>query len=105
MATATHTPTPQSRQRILDLLKAGLVIDRVAEVIGISARSVARHYKAEIEAAGVRPGPAAHVPTDATRKMVELMAAAGILQDEIAEALEMSAGSLRTHYRKELNTA
>jgi hypothetical protein len=52
-----------------------------------------------------RMGGPVHQPTEQTRRMVETMAACGILQPDIARVLGMSDDTLRTHYREELDTA
>ena len=44
-------------------------------------------------------------PTEADRRMVELMVAAGIPQDTICRCLDISYKTLAKHYRKELDTA
>lgn len=48
-------------------------------------------------------GRPSHKPTDATRKQVESMAGYGIPEDDIALSLDISAPTLRKHYRRELD--
>lgn len=45
-----------------------------------------------------------HEPTAKTRNTVEVMAAAGIPQDDIARVLGICRDTLRRHYRDELDT-
>ena len=48
-------------------------------------------------------GRPSHQPTDASRKQVESMAGYGIPEDDIALSLDISAPTLRKHYRRELD--
>lgn len=48
-------------------------------------------------------GRPAHQPTDASRKQAESMAGYGIPEDDIALSLDISAPTLRKHYRRELD--
>ena len=48
-------------------------------------------------------GRPAHKPTDQTRMIVTVLAAAGSTQAEIAGCLGLSAETLRKYYRAELN--
>jgi hypothetical protein len=50
-------------------------------------------------------GQPAFRPTEENREMVRLMVAGGIQQPEIAALLRISARSLRTHFRHEIDTA
>lgn len=45
-----------------------------------------------------------HIPDDKTRATVKALVAYGVQQDEIAAYLEISDRSLRTHYRRELDS-
>lgn len=46
-----------------------------------------------------------HEPTDANRRTVALMVAAGIDQDDIAACIEISPKTLRLHYGREIATS
>ena len=48
-------------------------------------------------------GRPSHEPTESTRKQVESMAGYGIPEADIALSLEISAPTLRKHYRRELD--
>ena len=48
-------------------------------------------------------GRPSHQPTDASRKQAESMAGYGIPADDIALSLDISAPTLRKHYRRELD--
>lgn len=46
----------------------------------------------------------AHEPTEASRRTVKAMAAYGVPEEDIATVVEVSAKTLRKHYRRELDT-
>jgi hypothetical protein len=46
-----------------------------------------------------------HVPTDDSRRTVELMTMAGITQEGVARVLDISVDTLGRHYRTELDTS
>jgi hypothetical protein len=46
-----------------------------------------------------------HAPTDEQRRLVKTMAGLGTPQDDIARVVDISAVTLRQHYRRELDTA
>lgn len=49
------------------------------------------------------PGRPAHKPTDQSRRTVEILAGMAIPSDKIADALDIAKGTLRKHYRRELD--
>lgn len=50
-----------------------------------------------------KPGPPPHEPTQQQRGQVEMLAAYGIKQDDIAKLIGVSDVTLRQHYRAELD--
>jgi hypothetical protein len=52
-----------------------------------------------------RKGPIKYVPTDQDRRTVEMMIGAQIDQNQICAVLDITAPTLRKHFRKELDTA
>lgn len=51
MANPAHKPTKETRQKVRDLLMAGLTQERVAKHIGVSVPTLEKYYSREIETA------------------------------------------------------
>ena len=44
-----HVPTPEAREKVRILKMAGLTDEHVARILGISADTLVRHYRADVE--------------------------------------------------------
>ena len=58
-----------------------------------------------IKMAGRKVGRPTYQPTDADRRIVDMMAAVGIRQDDIAACLKIDKKTLTKHFRDDLDTA
>jgi hypothetical protein len=84
------------------LLEMNVSLQQIAEKIGVSIPTLQKHYRDVIAASGLRPGPKTFEPTVEQRKQVMTLASWGLPHEGIAAAIELSKGSLQTHYREEL---
>lgn len=63
----------------------------------------AKKPRAPRKSGAKKPGMPAHEPTQQQRAQVEMLAAYGIKQDDIAKLIGVSDVTLRAHYRNELD--
>jgi len=91
------------RLTVIKGLDFNLPLRKIADFVGVSVPTIETHYAAEIAAANLKRGPKPFEPTEEQRKIVRLASAVGLPHDQIAQLLEISDGSLRTHFRKELD--
>jgi len=84
------------------MLAANVKFEDIYNALGLSLAVFRNRYKEEIDADPRHGGMREHEPTAQNRKVVEGMAAVGVPQVSIAEALSISPSTLRTHYRQEL---
>lgn len=99
-----HKRTP-ANERVLGLMlraNASCTHALLAEAIGVSVSTLQRHYGDLIPHEG--PGRPEHVPTDASRLLVEQHKALGLKHTEIAELVGIEKGTLELHYKHELTT-
>lgn len=115
-----HVPTPESRARVAELVALDADIVTIAAEIGIAEPTLRLHYPEELAKSpqmgfgfveddlGLAPergkngGRPPHVPTDSTRRRVEILSAAGQYPWQIAAALGISEPTLKLHYPREI---
>lgn len=100
-----HKRTDANVRILRALLKANPEVTQaiMAEALDISVSTLKAHYDDVIPHNG--PGRPEHVPTMASRTMVEQHKALGLKHSEIAGLLKISPDCLEKHYRDELTTA
>jgi len=91
------------RSTVINGLKFNQPLATIAAEIGVSVPTIEAHYAAEIAAAELKRGRKPFEATDAQRKLVWSAAGLGLPHSQIAALLEISEGTLRTYFRKELD--
>jgi len=112
-----HEPTDDSRRLVVQMVADGSAVTAIADQLGVSEPTLRRHYADELlterpqlglplegdlgtapPREGDKGGRPPHVPTDEARRKVEVLAATGMYDWQIAAALEISVPTLRLHY-------
>lgn len=98
-------PLRSIEKRLRDMLALNPPLWRVAEVLEIHEDTIRRRYGHILDEFGIGTGAKPYVPSDADRQRVRLMAVAGIVQEDIARVIGIPFGTLKDHYREELDLA
>lgn len=110
-AKKSAAPKPKAHRRTADtervvraLVKANAEVTHtiIAEALGIGVTTLVKHYADLIPHVGA--GRPEHVPTKASRELVEQHKALGLKHVEIATLLDVSRDTLEKHYGRELST-
>lgn len=117
-----HVPTEATRALVLDMVGGDRGVAEIALALSLSEPTVRAHYAAELaaprpqitfsfaETPDLRPrrrtadraGRPEHVPNAESRDRVQVLAAGGMAQWQIAAALDISVPTLALHYEPEL---
>lgn len=96
-----HVPTREQMQLAHQLKASGATWPTIAQALGVSLNTVARHYFPNT-LPNPPKGRRRHAPTPATRKIVRRAILGGMPMAKVAKLIGVSAPTLRLHYDNEL---
>lgn len=93
-----HIKTEENSRKVSELASSGLSRVEIAAAIGIAPSTLYAIYFPELGVRAGCPGRRRFQPSDADRRTVAVLRAAGKAQQEIAKALGISEPTLRLHF-------
>lgn len=99
-----HVPTAELRARVKEAALAGGRLELIAKAIGISMRTLYKHYSYELDHSPLNKGNP-HQPNDELRARVRIMAGVGTRREVIAHSIGVATDTLSKYYSEELKHA
>jgi transcriptional regulator GlxA family with amidase domain len=115
MGRPSFSPTAEQRQEVAVLAQARVALEEIARRLGITKKTLQKHFAAElgraepVKAARVKTQERVNTPppfsaTPEQREVVEILAAARIGHQEIADRVGVTIAILEHHFAEELAT-